>query len=322
MPGTCDGFQRGISYLRVSVTDRCNLRCIYCMPPEGVPLVSHQDILSFEEILLVVRAAVETGMDKIRITGGEPLVRAGIVELVRMISAVEGIRDISMTTNGILLDKYAAKLAEAGLQRINISLDTLRPDRFRQITRTGDLADALRGLESARKAGLNPVKINVVPMQGVNDDEIRDFARMTLEEGWHVRFIELMPLNGVAGLVPSDVLRREIETLGTLEPHYGIAGNGAAKYFRLPGAAGTVGFIEPVSEPFCSRCNRLRLSASGSLLPCLFSIEGIDVRTPIRSGATPADVKRLLEDAIAAKPEMHRLSDGCAVNTRMSGIGG
>jgi cyclic pyranopterin phosphate synthase len=322
MPGTCDGFQRGISYLRVSVTDRCNLRCIYCMPPEGVPLVSHQDILSFEEIMLVVRAAVETGMDKIRITGGEPLVRAGIVDLVRMISGVEGIRDISMTTNGILLDKYAAKLAEAGLQRINISLDTLRPDRFRQITRTGDLADALRGLESAKKAGLNPVKINVVPMQGVNDDEIRDFARMTLEEGWHVRFIELMPLNGVAGLVTSNVLRSEIERLGTLEPHFGMAGNGAARYFRLPGASGTLGFIAPVSEPFCSRCNRLRLSASGMLLPCLFSIEGIDVRTPIRNGATPADVKRLLADAIAAKPEMHRLSDGCAINTRMSGIGG
>jgi cyclic pyranopterin phosphate synthase len=322
MPGTCDGFQRGISYLRVSVTDRCNLRCIYCMPPEGVPLVSHQDILSFEEIMLVVRAAVETGMDKIRITGGEPLVRAGIVELVRMISEVEGIRDISMTTNGILLDKYAAKLAEAGLQRINISLDTLKPDRFRQITRSGDLADALRGLEAARKAGLNPVKINVVPMQGINDDEIRDFARMTLQEGWHVRFIELMPLNGVAGLVKSDVLRSEIETLGTLEPHFGMAGNGAARYFRLPGANGTVGFIAPVSEPFCSRCNRLRLSAAGMLLPCLFSTDGVDVRTPIRSGATPADVKRLLADAIAAKPEMHRLSDGCAINTRMSGIGG
>ena len=322
MPGTCDGFQRGISYLRVSVTDRCNLRCIYCMPPGGVPLVSHQDILSFEEILLVVRAAVETGMDKIRITGGEPLVRAGIVELVRMISAVEGIRDISMTTNGILLDKYAGKLAEAGLQRINISLDTMRPDRFRQITRTGDLADALRGLESAREAGLNPVKINVVPMQGVNDDEIRDFARMTLEEGWHVRFIELMPFNGAAKLVPSNLLRREIETLGTLEPHYGMAGNGAARYFRLPGASGTVGFISPVSEPFCSRCNRLRLSASGTLLPCLFSTDGVDVRTPIRRGATPADVKRLLADAIAAKPEMHRLADGCAINTRMSGIGG
>ena len=322
MPGTCDGFQRGIDYLRVSVTDRCNLRCIYCMPPEGVPLLSHRDILSFEEILLVVRAAVETGMDKVRITGGEPLVRAGIVELVRMISVVKGIRDISMTTNGLLLDRYAGKLAEAGLQGINVSLDTLKPDRFRQITRTGDLADALRGLESARKAGLNPVKINVVPMQGINDDEIRDFARMTLEEGWNVRFIELMPLNGAAGLVPSSLLRREIETLGALEPHYGMAGNGAAKYFRLPGAAGTLGFIEPISEPFCSGCSRLRLSASGTLLPCLFSTGGIDVRTPIRSGATQADVKRLLADAIAAKPEMHRLADGCATNTRMSGIGG
>jgi cyclic pyranopterin phosphate synthase len=322
MPGICDGFQRGIDYLRISVTDRCNLRCIYCMPPDGVPLVSHQDILSFEEILLIVRAAVEMGMDKVRITGGEPLVRAGIVDLVRMISAVQGIRDISMTTNGTLLDKYAAKLADAGLQRVNISLDTMKTERFRQITRTGELADALRGLMSARKAGLNPVKINMVPMQGVNDDEIRDFARMTLEEGWHVRFIELMPLNGAAGLVPSNLLRSEIEALGTLEPHYGMAGNGAAKYFRLPGASGTVGFITPVSEPFCSRCNRLRLSAAGTLLPCLFSTDGVDVRTPIRRGATLADVKRLLADAIAAKPEMHRLADGCAINTRMSSIGG
>ena len=322
MPGICDGFQRGIDYLRVSVTDRCNLRCIYCMPSGGVSLVSHRDILSYEEIMLVVRAAVESGMDKIRITGGEPLVRAGIVDLVRMISALEGIRDISMTTNGILLEKYAAKLAEAGLQRVNISLDTMKPDRFRQITRNGDLSDVLRGLESAGKAGLNPVKINVVPMQGINDDEIRDFARMTLEKGWHVRFIELMPLKGAAGLVPANMLRREIETLGTLEPHYDIAGNGAAKYFRLPGASGTVGFITPLSEPFCSRCNRLRLSATGTLLPCLFSTEGVDLRTAMRGGATLADIKRLLADAIAAKPEMHRLSDGCAINTRMSGIGG
>jgi len=322
MPGICDGFQRGIDYLRISVTDRCNLRCIYCMPPEGVPLVSHQDILSYEEIMLVVHAAVESGMDKIRITGGEPLVRSGIVDLVRMISEVGGIRDISMTTNGILLDRYAKKLTEAGLQRINVSLDTLRSDRFRQITRTGDLADALRGLESASEAGLNPVKINVVPMQGINDDEIRDFARMTLEKGWHVRFIELMPLKGAAGLVPSNLLHREIETLGTLEPHYGLAGNGAAKYYRLPGASGTVGFITPVSEPFCSRCNRLRLSASGILLPCLFSTDGVDLRTPIRGGATPDDIKRLLADAVAAKPEMHRLADGSDTNTRMSGIGG
>ena len=322
MPGTCDSFQRGIDYLRISITDRCNLRCIYCMPSDGVPLVAHQDILSYEEILLVVRAAAEIGMNKIRITGGEPLVRAGVVDLVRMISEVEGISEISMTTNGILLYKHAARLAEAGLQRINISLDTMRPERFKQITRTGDLTDVLEGIRSAGEAGLDPVKINVVPMQGINDDEILDFARLTLEKGWHVRFIELMPMQGAAGLVPASLLRREIEKLGKLEPHYGLAGNGAAKYYRLPGAGGTVGFIEPISEPFCHRCNRLRLSASGKLLPCLFSADGIDVRTPMRGGATLQEIKRLLIDAIAAKPEMHRLADDCAVHTRMSGIGG
>ena len=322
MPGICDSFQRGIDYLRISVTDRCNLRCIYCMPPGGVPLVSHQDILSYEDILLVVRAAAEIGMNKIRITGGEPLVRAGIADLIRMISAVEGILEISMTTNGILLHKYAGELAKSGLQRVNISLDTMKADRFRQITRTGDLADVLEGMESAREAGLAPVKINVVPMQGINDDEIQDFALMTLEKGWHVRFIELMPLQGAAGLVPANLLRSEIEKLGTLEPHYGMTGNGAAKYYRLPGANGTVGFIEAVSEPFCNRCNRLRLSADGTLLPCLFSTDGIDVRAPLRRGAMVHDIKQLLLDAIAAKPEMHRLSDNCAAHTRMSGIGG
>jgi len=322
MPGICDGFQRGIDYLRISVTDRCNLRCIYCMPSHGVPLVSHQDILSYEEILLVVRAAVEIGMNKIRITGGEPLVRAGIVDLVRMIALVDGIQDISMTTNGILLDKYAGRLAEAGLHRINVSMDTMKPDRFRQITRTGELSDVLRGLQSAREAGLDPVKINVVPMQGINDDEIQDFARMTLEKGWHVRFIELMPFDAAIGLIPADRLHHEIERLGTLEPHYGLAGNGAAKYYRLPGAGGTVGFIEAISEPFCNRCNRLRLSADGTLLPCLFSTDGIDVRAPLRGGATVHAIKQLLLDAIAAKPEMHRLSNNCAAHTRMSGIGG
>jgi cyclic pyranopterin phosphate synthase len=292
------------------------------MPPDGVPLVSHQDILSYEEILLIVRAAAEIGMNKIRITGGEPLVRAGVVDLVRMISEVEGILEMSMTTNGILLHKYAGKLAEAGLQRINISLDTMKPERFRQITRTGDLADVLSGIKSAGEAGLNPVKINVVPLQGINDDEIQDFARLTLDKGWHVRFIELMPLQGATGLVPANLLRREIEKVGKLEPHYGLAGNGAAKYYRLPGAGGTLGFIEPLSEPFCNRCNRMRLSASGTLLPCLFSTEGIDVRTPLRAGATLQDIKRLLMEAVAAKPEMHRLSDNCAAHTRMSGIGG
>ena len=322
MTGTCDGFQRGISYLRISVTDRCNLRCIYCMPPEGVELVSHDDILSFEEILLAVRAAVTLGIDKIRITGGEPLVRSGIVELVSMIAAVEGVKDISMTTNGILLDKYADELVSAGLNRVNISLDTLKYQRFKEITRTGTLADTLKGLEAAKAAGLTPVKINMVPMRGVNDDEVIDFARMTLTSGWHVRFIELMPLNRQAGFVPSQILHRQIESLGPLIPFFGITGNGAARYFTLPKAKGTIGFISAVSEPFCEGCNRLRLSAAGTIYPCLFSTDGIDIRTPLRNGADVEAVKGLLASAIAAKPMKHNLTAGGPVDKKMSSIGG
>ncbi len=322
MTGTCDGFQRGISYLRISITDRCNLRCIYCMPPDGVELVSHDDILSFEEILLAVRAAVALGIDKIRITGGEPLVRSGIVELISMISAVEGVKDISMTTNGILLDKYAGRLAGAGLDRVNISLDTLKYERFKEITRTGTLADTLKGLEAATAAGLTPVKINMVPMRGVNDDEVIDFARMTLTSGWHVRFIELMPLNRQTGFVPTHILQQQIEQLGPLQPFFGIAGNGAARYYTLPGATGTIGFISPVSEPFCEGCNRLRLSASGTVFPCLFSAEGIDIRTTLRKGADMEVIKHLLATAIAAKPKKHNLADGGPINKKMSGIGG
>lgn len=322
MTGTCDGFQRGISYLRISVTDRCNLRCIYCMPPEGVEMVSHDDILSFEEILLAVRAAVSLGIDKIRITGGEPLVRSGIVEFVRMVAAVEGVKDISMTTNGILLDRYAGELVSAGLDRVNISLDTLKYERFKEITRVGTLAEALKGLEAAKSAGLTPVKINMVPMRGVNDDEVLDFARMTVTSGWHVRFIELMPLNRQAGFVPSHVLQEQIGQLGPLEPFYGIAGNGAARYFTLPGATGTIGFISPVSEPFCEGCNRLRLSATGMVYPCLFSADGIDIRTALRNGADDGEIKGLLAAAIAAKPKKHRLGEGGTVDKKMSSIGG
>ncbi len=322
MAGICDSFQRGISYLRISVTDRCNLRCVYCMPPEGVPLVPHQEIMSFEEILLVVRTACDLGINKIRITGGEPLVRSGIIDLVRMISAVEGIQDISMTTNGTLLAEYVEDLVDAGLHRINISLDTLKYERFKQITRTGDLAHALKGIQAAMKAGLNPVKINMVPMQGINDDEIIDFARMTIEAGWHVRFIELMPMNRSAEFVPSGVLRKKIESLGPLEPFRGIKGNGAARYFRLPSARGTVGFISPVSEPFCEECNRLRLTSTGLLLPCLFSFEGVDIKTPIRKGAADQDLKNLIAVAIGSKPKQHHLNSHDTLNKNMSSIGG
>jgi GTP 3',8-cyclase len=322
MAGLCDSFQRGISYLRISVTDRCNLRCVYCMPPEGVPLVSHREILSFEEIRLVVRAAVELGVDKVRITGGEPLVRPGIVDLVKMIAEVEGVREVSMTTNGMLLGQYAERLAAAGLQRVNVSLDTLKPERFKEITRAGELADALKGIAAAAAAGLKPVKINMVPMQGLNDDEIIDFARMTLSPGWHVRFIEMMPMQGEAKFVPSHVLRECIAALGTLEPSHDVKGNGAARYYRLPGASGTIGFISHLSEPFCSECNRLRLSATGLLYPCLFSEEGIDIRAAVRDGADVSGIKAVIVRAVAAKPSGHKYRAGIAESVRMSRMGG
>jgi len=322
MAGLCDSFQRGISYLRISVTDRCNLRCVYCMPSEGVPLLSHEDILTFEEIQTVARAAVDLGINKIRLTGGEPLVRLGMPDLVRMIADIPGIKDISMTTNGTLLERYAEELVKAGLHRVNVSLDTLKYDRFKRITRKGDLSATLKGIETARKAGLNPVKINMVPMSGINEDEIVDFARMSLEPGWHVRFIELMPTNRDAGFVPSHILRQQITALGNLEPVHGVRGNGAARYFHLPGAKGTIGFISPVSEPFCSECNRLRLSATGQLYPCLFSNEGIDIRTPLRNKAGVDEIKSLITRAIAGKPQNHRFVAGVQEHTRMSRIGG
>jgi GTP 3',8-cyclase len=322
MAGVCDSFQRGISYLRISVTDRCNLRCIYCMPEEGVPLVLHDDILRFEEILPIVRSSVELGIDKIRITGGEPLVRSGMSRLVRMISNIPGIGDVSMTTNGIMLAKYADELREAGLQRVNISLDTLKADRYRRITRKGELDDVLKGIEAAASAGLKPVKINMVPMKGINEDEIIDFARMTLDKGWHVRFIELMPLNRVAEFVPSVEVKKKIEALGALEPFAELAGNGAARYFRLPRADGTIGFISPVSEPFCQECNRLRLSSTGMLYACLFSTQGFDIRTPVRRGADIGEIKDLITKAVASKPGEHHFANGGIENKKMSSIGG
>jgi cyclic pyranopterin phosphate synthase len=314
MTGISDSFQRPINYLRISVTDRCNLRCVYCMPAEGVSLMSHNDILSYEEIYTVVKAATEMGINKVRLTGGEPLVRAGLPELVQMLAGIDAIDDISLTTNGALLAYHAAELKKAGLQRVNISLDTLKPDRFRQITRCGNLEDTLAGIEAASAAGLNPVKINVVVMAGINDDELTDFAAKTTGEGWHVRFIELMPTNGdesmAAKLVSVRDMKRRLDPLGKLEPHRVSVGNGPAKYFRLPDATGTIGFITPVTEHFCYHCNRLRLTADGKLRPCLLSEEEIDVREALRHGASAAELKRLIEEAIARKPLGHRLAEG------------
>jgi len=327
MTGLSDSFQRPINYLRISVTDRCNLRCVYCMPAEGVSLMSHKDILSYEEIYTIVKTAAELGVNKVRLTGGEPLVRDGIPELLRMLRGIDTIDDISLTTNGTMLAQYAAELKQAGLQRVNISLDTLKANRFESITRCGKLEDTLSGIEAAKSAGLNPVKINVVVMSGINDDELPDFAAKTINEGWHVRFIELMPLNGdepvVSKLVSVSDMKRRLDPLGKMEPCRVSVGNGPAKYFYLPNATGTIGFITPVTEHFCYYCNRLRLTADGKLRLCLLSEEEIDLREPLRSGASSAELKSLIEEAIARKPLGHNLVEGSAHKGRpFSQVGG
>jgi cyclic pyranopterin phosphate synthase len=324
-----DNFNRPISYLRVSVTDRCNLRCVYCMPPEGVPWRPHEEILRYEEIETVVRAAADLGISKVRLTGGEPLVRKGLVDLVAMIARIPGIDDLAMTTNGILLARCAEELKAAGLHRVNVSLDTLRPERFRTITRLGELSDTLEGIAAAKEAGLVPVKVNTVVIRGLNDDEVVDFARLTYAPDWHVRFIEVMPLGDNAdwagnGYMPMGQVRERIEgELGELRPAKLRGGGGPARYYRLPGAEGTVGFITPISEHFCYQCNRLRLTADGKLRPCLLSDYEIDLRTPLRQGASAEEIKALIIEGIRNKPERHHLSEQVIPQGRaMSEIGG
>jgi cyclic pyranopterin phosphate synthase len=328
MTGLSDSFQRPINYLRISVTDRCNLRCIYCMPPEGVDLTSHQEILSYEEVYTVAQAAAELGINKIRITGGEPLVRAGLPRLIQMLAGIEAIDDIALTTNGTLLSGYAAELKQAGLHRVNVSLDTLKSDRFRRITRSeSSLSQVLEGIEAARAVGLNPVKLNVVVMSGINDDELLDFAAKTMTEEWHVRFIELMPVAGGGSTAPRFVsateMRQRLEKLGELEPCLPGVGNGPAKYFRFPHAKGTIGFITPISEHFCFQCNRMRLTADGKLRPCLLTDYEIDLKQPLRGGISRAGLKRLFKQAVANKPLRHRLAEGYVPKQRpFSHVGG
>jgi len=326
MPGPHDLFNRPINYLRISVTDRCNLRCVYCMPPQGIALFPHGDILTYEEITGVVQAAAELGISKVRLTGGEPLVREGLPKLVAMIKAVPGIDDISLTTNGIYLERFAQSLKEAGLKRVNVSLDSLDAEKFKGLTRGGDLSTVLRGIKAAHEAGLVPVKVNVVVMGGINDDEIERFARLTVTDGWHVRFIELMPFvteEGVRGkFVPISEVRARLRKLGELEASAPITGNGPAKYYRFAGAAGTIGFISPVSDHFCYSCNRLRLTADGKLRPCLLSDDEIDLRRHMRSSTTAEALKQLIQDAIKNKPQKHRLDQDLVLQRPMTKLGG
>lgn len=319
-----DSFHRPINYLRISVTDRCNLRCVYCMPAEGIQLLSHNDILSYEEINRVAKAAAELGIDKVRLTGGEPLVRSNVSSLISMLAGIEGIKDISLTTNGVLLEQNAHALKEAGLKRVNISLDSLNVDRYNTITRFGRLDDVLRGINAAHKEGLNPIKINVVVIGGINDDEVLDFARLTIEKGWHVRFIEYMRFNEANEkfkLIPISEIKKRVEVLGKLESVV-PEGGGPAKYYRFRGAAGTVGFIGPVTEHFCKDCNRLRLTAGGKLRPCLFSEDEVDLREPLRQGASDDDLKLLIREAVLCKPAGHELESGITCDRVMSQIGG
>lgn len=295
-----DTFEREITYLRISLTDLCNLRCTYCMPPEGVEKREHRQILSLEEIAEIARAAAALGVRKIRLTGGEPLVRRGVTALCRQLREIGELEELTLTTNGILLPGMAAELKAAGVDRVNVSLDTLDPEKYRRITRIGNLEDALAGIQAAREAGLTPLKLNCVLIGGFNDDEIPSLAALTAREPVEVRFIELMPIGDTAGFGPEAYLPCEavLERLPGLErlPEDG----GVAERYRLPGAAGTVGLIRPLSRCFCSRCNRIRLTADGCLKPCLHSREEIPVR-----GLHGEELRRQLERAIRHKPEQH-----------------
>jgi cyclic pyranopterin phosphate synthase len=313
-----DRFGRRIDYLRISVTDKCNLRCVYCMPVEGLPWIPREELLTDDEIVRVVREFAALGTRRLRITGGEPTVRPGLAELVRRLAAVPGIEDIALSTNGVLLPKMAAELRAAGIRRVNISLDTLREDRFERIARRPARVyrEIREGIEAAEAAGFDPVKINVVVLRGWNDDEIEDFAALTRERPWHVRFIELMPtganLEIVDAFISADEILARVRALGTLEPVPGPFGNGPARYYAFPGAPGTVGVITPLSHTYCMRCNRVRLLADGQLRTCLFGTHQVDLRTPLRAGRPLGPV---ILDALAEKPERHYLQLGSAIGS-------
>ena len=331
-----DAHGRVIDYLRISLTDRCNFRCIYCMPEDGVCQLAHDDILRIEDIERLVRVAASIGIKSIRLTGGEPLVRKGVVDLVQSITRTHGIENVSMTTNGVLLPQMADDLKRAGLNRVNISLDTLDAQQFREITRVGKLEDTLAGIEAALEAGFNPVKVNAVTVRSLDQDFLA-FAKLSVDRPLHVRFIEYMPVGNASGVdgcgwgkadvIPSEELfelineQAQAQGLEPLRPAGGSRpiGWGPARYFEFPGAQGTVGFISPLSRHFCSECNRLRVTAEGRIRPCLFSDTEYDVRAALRAGDDEG-VRAVLYEALGAKPDEHH--DKVGTERNMSQIGG
>jgi cyclic pyranopterin phosphate synthase len=304
-----DQFGRGIEYLRISVTDRCNFRCLYCMPIEGMQWLPKRDILSYEEIVEVVRQLAPLGLRRLRITGGEPTIRPELPSLVRQLRAVPGIQDIALSTNGVKLPELAAPLRQAGLDRVNMSADSLREDRIIAIARRNLGLSPVQAAAAAEAAGLGPIKLNVVVMRGINDDEVVDFARLALEHPWHVRFIELMPVGEMRDLtwehvVPSEEVLQRVATLGNLTSDAGPRGNGPARYFRIDGSPGTVGVITPMTHTYCGSCNRVRLTADGRLRTCLYGDHEVNLRDPLRRGEP---LEPLFRQALAEKPKEHQL---------------
>ncbi len=312
-------FSRTISYLRLSLTDRCNLRCLYCMPEdreEGLQMLQHSDLLSYEELLRVINVAVDMGMNKLRLTGGEPLVRRGVMDFITALSAIQGLDEIRLTTNGVLLQEKAAGLYDAGIRKLNISLDTMRPERFKQITGVDLFQQVWQGIETAEKLGFE-IKLNVVAMKGINDDEFIDFARLALEKTYQVRFIEFMPVGTNSTwdkryYIPSSELQELIGTVGKLEVLPGCRMDGPAKVYSLTdgdGARGRVGFISPISHHFCDTCNRLRLTSAGTLRACLLHDREADLKTLLRSGGSDQEIRTLIKQTILDKPKGHTLAE-------------
>ena len=323
-----DRFGRFISYLRISLTDHCNLRCVYCMPEEMI-FRPNAELMQDDEVIEFVRLFASLGFHKFRLTGGEPTVRANLVDLVRQITHTPGVQTVSMTTNGILLSRLAYPLVEAGLQRVNISLDTLDPDKFNRLTRWGKLEDVWQGIQAAEAAGLSPVKINAVIVRGYNESDVVDLAKLTLDHPWQMRFIEMMPFAGATDLQRNQVVTAQ-EMQERIEDVFGameIVGNGEldgeARLFHIDGAQGDVGFISTVTKPFCAACNRARLTADGRLRLCLLREGEVDLLTPLRAGASQDELRQLILDGIWSKPWGHGLAEGVIpLNRVMSQIGG
>lgn len=323
-----DRFGRKIHYLRISLTDHCNLRCIYCMPEE-MTFRPNAETMQDDEVLLLTRLFASLGFDKIRLTGGEPTVRANVVELVRGIAHTPGIRSVSMTTNGVLLSRLARPLVEAGLQRVNVSVDTLDAEKFHRLTRWGRLEDVWDGILAAEEAGLKPIKLNAVVVKGYNEEDVVHLARLTREHPWQVRFIEMMPFAGATDLqtgqvVTAEQVKARIEAaLGPLEDANDGRLDGEARVFHIPGAVGDIGLISSVTMPFCAACTRARLTADGRLRLCLLREKEVDLLTPLRAGATLAELRQLILDGVWEKPWGHGLTQGLIpLNRVMSEIGG